>query len=648
VWIASGAGAALLVGAVLFLRSPDEPTPQAKAAAVSPTPPPPPPPSVPTTKPAAVPEERVAVKPPPSSPSHPPAFPASLRAEGIKAYLDAGGNANVLNGSGRSLLCLLVEKRDAKAVALLLDAGAEADAKPPECDRALAIAADQDLDEIARLLLAKGASMTPETPLGATPVTLRALKRGAKVLKVFLDAGLKPNTVEWNHVLLWHAVSSNNPAAIKVLIEARADVNAKDRYDEATPLHQAAAQGDLDNVKTLVDAGADTNAVSKRGGTPLDDAVVNGHAEVVTFLLSKGAKPSKSSLSSAVRVGKPEVTRALLDQSADINARDAQGATALHAAARTGTADLVKALVAKKADLKAKDNDGLTPFGVAVCAWNREVMKVLVEAGSDVNVACGDPREMEAHHEAMMDSRRTAEERVELMMSDVGDSHLTALHKAVRQKDKEMAAWLLEHGADPEKQLIYGARPLEMAISKGQEDMVELLLSKGAKVTPSSEDREPPLFYVVRKGTPRMAELLLAKGAKIAPPGRNGWTALHEAAAAGRADTAAVLIAKGADVNAHVNDGTRPLHKAAEAGHANVVELLLAKGAKPDYRGGDHKETALSMAVRAKHKAVVEALLKKGADPNIADSDDRRPIEIALRDGQADLAELLRASRAKP
>ena len=76
--------------------------------------------------------------------------------------------------------------------------------------------------------------------------------------------------------------------AVKALLEQRADVNKRDK-NSSTPLHEAASKGHANIVRLLIEKGADVNATLSDGTTPLTSAVIFGRASVVSLLLEKGA-----------------------------------------------------------------------------------------------------------------------------------------------------------------------------------------------------------------------------------------------------------------------------------------------------------------------------------------------------------------------
>ncbi|MCG6924128.1 MAG: ankyrin repeat domain-containing protein [Acidobacteria bacterium] len=130
---------------------------------------------------------------------------------------------------------------------------------------------------------------------------------------------------------------------------------ARDRF-RYTPLHWAAVQGHWDVVATLVERGADVNALGGDGGTPLHMAC---HHD------------------------RPDMVRLLLDAGADLTIRNRWGRTPLHVAARRDC-DLVAALLlARGADPNAVTKEGWTPLHVAFMAGHPRVREILLGHGAD-------------------------------------------------------------------------------------------------------------------------------------------------------------------------------------------------------------------------------------------------------------------------
>jgi ankyrin repeat protein len=86
-------------------------------------------------------------------------------------------------------------------------------------------------------------------------------------------------------------------AEIRVLIDAGADVNAVSRNDmKVQPLHSAAAQGSVEACNELLIAGADVNAQQQGGFTPMDEALIKKNDEMAALFLEHGGKPSGNEL----------------------------------------------------------------------------------------------------------------------------------------------------------------------------------------------------------------------------------------------------------------------------------------------------------------------------------------------------------------
>lgn len=159
--------------------------------------------------------------------------------------------------------------------------------------------------------------------------------------------------------------------------------------DINSDLTEAAMVGNLAQVKSLLDQGADVKARHPLlGKTALSLAVMNGHADVVQFLLEHGADvnakdASGTPLSNAATSGYIDVVKVLIAHHADIDARGGSlGETALNAAARTGYADIVQFLLEHGADMNATNAMGKTPLSMATQQGQEAVIKALVAHGA--------------------------------------------------------------------------------------------------------------------------------------------------------------------------------------------------------------------------------------------------------------------------
>lgn len=187
----------------------------------------------------------------------------------------------------------------------------------------------------------------------------------------------------------------------------------------------------------------------------------------------------------------------------------------------------------------------------------------------------------------------------------------TPLQLAIKRNNLDMIQVLLKHGADPN--LVRSRTCLQMAVDNGDLMLVKLLLDHRAEPDlVSREDEHTPLQTAARDGNKEIAELLLAHGANVnAPPFSNsGATALQFAAIGGYLGIAFLLLGYQVDVNAAgapIN-GRTALEGAAEHGRIDMIKMLLNAGADVHGEGQIQYQRALEFASNNGHHAARQML----------------------------------------
>ena len=142
----------------------------------------------------------------------------------------------------------------------------------------------------------------------------------------------------------------------------------------ALDVHEAAALGDADRVRELVDSDPElVNGYAEDGFYPLALAAFFGHADVVALLLERDADVTQRArnplsvmaLHAAAATNQTAIARHLLDAGAPASATQQDSYTPLHEAAANGNSELVALLLERGADPSAHLEDGRTAADLA-------------------------------------------------------------------------------------------------------------------------------------------------------------------------------------------------------------------------------------------------------------------------------------------
>jgi ankyrin repeat protein len=404
-------------------------------------------------------------------------------------------------------------------------------------------------------------------------------------------------------------------------------------------IHEAAKKADLKEVTRLLEQGADVNAKDNTGITPLHWAVINSHKAVADLLIAKGADVSaKDNIGRTPLhiVANEDMAALLIAKNADLNAKDGIGQTPLVAACFNKHKDVIVLLILSGADVKAADNAGRTPLHLAHFFEGTQLAELLISKGANVNARSDDGRT--PLYQAVARDRLSLAELLVVNGADINvrDKYgETPLHNA----GVNTIAWLIAKGADVEAKNNDGRTPLILAAYNDRKDKAELLIANGANVNAEDNNGRTPLYWAGFMDYKEMTKFLTAKGAEI------NATDIHEAAANGNLKDVKTLLDKGIDVNAKDKNGMTPLIRALKNENKEMVELLIANGADVKVRDiSGH--TPLHLAALMGYKAVLELLMAKDADVNSKNNAGGTPLHSAAWLGRKDAAELLIAKGA--
>lgn len=330
-----------------------------------------------------------------------------------------------------------------------------------------------------------------------------------------------------------------------------------------------------------------------------------------------------TSIFTAVQDGNVDAVRSLLNQNPRlVKATNASGWRILNQAVSCGHYEIVELLLAQGADIHAKYR-GRSLIHDALP--HREVIELLLFHGADPN-GKNEVGEKPLHRAVMFwreESPVEAKRLVELLLANgadpkaVGRDEFTPLHLAVTSGSpaaKEIVQLLIRYGAQVNAKGKHDATPLHLATLEGSADLVQVLLANGAYIEARDCLFRTPLHNAACSGQHAIVEALLLHGADLAVKDHSGMTAVHSLLTYSKPSLAVleVLVSHGADVNARENrDHWTPLHfvAARENAETQLVEFF------------------------AKHNSLINAQDRYG----------RTPLQIANKNGNAAVEDLLRS-----
>ena len=315
--------------------------------------------------------------------------------EAVTALLARGADPGAAEPwHGQTALMWAAGEGHADVARVLIEHGADVEARSRGGFTALSIAARKEDPALVGHLFAAGADVNATAPDGTTPLHVAAVRGHAALALALLEHGADPNADGPGYTALhwaagsWHTeltgrlrgiatdgdaewrslngLRSGKLALVDALLAHGADPDvrlgrtppqfgfASLRFRVslagATPFLLAAMDANVEVMRRLAAAGADTRAATDENTTPLMVAAGLGQVPAETRVTGDGAV---------------EAVRLVLELGGDVNDLNQTGRTALHGAAHIRSDAIVQLLVERGAPVNVEDRRGITPLMIA-------------------------------------------------------------------------------------------------------------------------------------------------------------------------------------------------------------------------------------------------------------------------------------------
>lgn len=317
----------------------------------------------------------------------------------------------------------------------------------------------------------------------------------------------------------------------------------------------------------------------------------------------------------AVTHGRRRVVRRLLRFRADPNVRDSSRDTPLHkflSSPACGGMEIAEILIKAGANVCISNLKGVTPLSSAIRYGPTSAAKLFILSRKDIN------EEIEAGWTSLREVFDHGSGRMQQLGECANNERsLLSVKHAVKDHLYYLIDTHLEHKVTLNRPTTSGWLALSHAAKNGSVTILKKLLEhEWDPADCNIKDPElgkSPLHWAMEYGHHKAARLLIKNGAEINEKNADGWKPLIEATKAKLYDMAHFLITRGADVNATDNEGVSALIHAVKMGDKAITWLLVVSGANVNLQAKDGTH-AIDIAISRRDLSSAWLLCEHGAN----------------------------------
>ncbi len=556
--------------------------------------------------------------------------------------IDGGADVDARNKEGVTPLAIAVQKNDLETVRLLTAAGADIHTQDTNGNSPLSIALAGTSEMLEAVVNETNAGFTDSN--GNTPLHL-ALICDAPLSKIQYIISLMKDVNTRNkdgNSALFLSILKNRQKVGELLLAKNADIFSTNTNNNS-PLRLALKYGG--SVQDWLITSKTIKQQDGTGNTVLHYAAEWQYKDAINGLVMKGADISaknangETPLFSAVKTNNPAIIQTVVDCGADIKARDNLGSTAMHTAVRWDAPASIDKLLALGINVNAQNTAGKSPLAEAVVAGKFEIAKKLLASGADPNTSDSNGVTV------LMDAiRGCSKDSVQLLLGYGANPNVqevngrNAYHEAAYMGEKEIIKLIRKAGGNPLSRDKQGTTPFSIVLKKDISVIREVL---GNNYTITDSDGNTPVHIVVKsKASTQLLQVLIEEGYPVDTRNADGYTALNYAIENNDVKTAVVLLENGANPFQMIDKkGKNGISIALDKKNKSMISNIVKYAGKMTDTQGN---TILHYAAKTSDDEMVKTLISYGIDKSIKNVSGDTAYTIAVRWRRPEIAALLK------